>query len=130
MKTLNLGVRMNQGDDFNVVIGINGDSGPIDITGYEFLGEMKANTDPNSSVIAEFSFTILNQVSNRGQVQWSLTAAATKALTASVSDAERRERLETNYVFDVKMKDTSGKINRIIQGIIYLSPEVTQEDFA
>jgi len=120
---------MNQGDDFGVIITISDSSGPIDITGYEFFGEMKVDTNPETEVSAEFAFSILTQSgSTLGQVEWSLSNSDTSDLPASVSDAERKNRLTTPYVFDVKMKDTGGLISRIIEGIIYLSPQVTQED--
>lgn len=125
--TRNLGIEMNQGDDFGVILTLSDINGPIDITGYEFFGEMKLDTDPETGITAEFVFAILNQTSNKGQVQVSLPNATTAALSASVSNAEKKQRLTTPYVFDWKMKDTSNLISRIVEGIIYLSPQVTQE---
>ncbi len=127
--TLNLGISMNQGDDFNLVLLINGPSGPIDITGYDFLGEMKSSTASTYPVIAEFDFTILNQTTNKGQIQWNLPSAETLALVTSPSDPEQTQRQTTPYVFDVKMQDLSFTVTRIVQGIIYVSPAVTLEVF-
>lgn len=129
MSTLNLGIRMNQGDDFRLIILVTGDSGPIDISGYEFIGAMKKDTDPESEAVAEFDFTIFNQTTHKGQCLWSLSADEAADLIASVSDAERKNRLTTPYVFDVKMKDTADIVSRPIEGIIYLSPQVTVETF-
>lgn len=129
MKTRNLGIILDQGTDFNLVIGISGSNGPIDITGYEFLSEMKATTDPESPVVAEFEFTILNQTTNKGQLKWFLDEVTAAEILTSVATPLYSKRQTTPFVFDVKMKDTSDTIRRIIQGIIYVSPQATQEDF-
>jgi hypothetical protein len=76
---------------------------------------------------AEFVFTILNQVTNKGQVKWFLPQVKVDTLIASVSDDLRTQRLKTPYVFDVKMKDTSANTSRIMEGLIYVSPQATQE---
>ena len=123
--TRRLGISMNQGDDFELILLISDDSGPINLTGYEFFGDMKLNTDPLTPIAATFSFSILNQTTNTGQVQWTLDNEDTAALIASTSDAERKNQLTTPYVFDVKMQDTDSIVSRIVQGIIYLSPQVT-----
>lgn len=129
-KSLNIGIEMDQGADFNVVIGIFGDCAPIDITGYSFLGEMRSNTSQSSLIVAEFNFDILDQALYPGQVQMSLPAAITVELETSVTDPLQKMRLTTPFVFDVKMKDGEGTIGRIIQGIVYVSPQATQEVFS
>jgi hypothetical protein len=130
MKTLNLGIILDQGADFNYVIGINGDDAtPINLTGYSFLSEMRASTDPASPVVAEFIFTIQNQTTNAGQVLWSLPNATTADLITSVAAATNYKRLTTPFVFDVKMLDTVGNVTRIIQGIVLVSPQATMESF-
>lgn len=244
MKALNVGVVMNQGADFNLVVQINDSLGPVDITGYKFLGEMRLSTElgspvaggikarglvtftqnpaPNDTLTiggtaitfvttfitgnqvvigaslintvralllflrkstdtnliqatycpddtytiitveyilpgvvgnaftlaissagntvsaatllggidpAEFEFTILDQVTNKGQVKWFLPQDQVDTIVSSVSDDLRRQRLKTPYVFDVKMKDTSSGVSRILEGIVYVSPQATQEVF-
>jgi hypothetical protein len=131
MNTLRLGISMNQGDDFSVIITISNASGPINLTGYEFEGEMKIDTALTTDAVAEFNFTLQAQSgATLGQVLWSLPNAETAALVTSISDAERKQRLTTPYVFDVKMKDTLDTVSRLIEGIIYVSPEVTAEAFS
>jgi hypothetical protein len=243
MKALNVGVLMNQGVDFNYVMQINDSTGaPIDVTGYEFLSEMRLSTQAGTPIAggieaqgvitftanpaindtltvggtlitfvsgvpsgnqvqigatllntvaalllfleaskdvnlveatysvdvtgllitvtfvvvglignaftlaissagntvsgatlsggidpAEFVFTILNQVTNKGQVKWFLPRAQVDTIVTSVSDDLRCQRLKTPYVFDVKMKDTSSNTSRILEGFIYVSPQATQE---
>lgn len=129
MRTRNLGISLDQGADFSVVIGICGVNGPIDITGYTFKSEMRATTNSASPVVAEFQFEILNQFTNKGQVQWSLPNASSSEseIITSVATPLISKRQTTPFLFDVKMKDTAGTITRIIQGIIFVSPEATQE---
>jgi len=129
MRTRNLGIVMDQGASFLLVIGIFGQDGPIDITGYEFASQMRATTSPLSPVVAEFEFTILNQVTNMGQVQMTLPIIDDEENTIPLSVATPlvNRRQTTPFVFDVKMKDSVGSISRIIQGIIFASPEATQE---
>jgi hypothetical protein len=133
MNTLNLGIVMNQGDDFQVIIQVNSPctpgnpSTPIDITGYQFKGQMRATTVAGGPVVAEFTFAIQNQTTNKGQVLWSLPNVTTTALFASIANAEEPNRLTTPYMFDVKMMDTSSVVSRIVQGIMKLSPQVTME---
>ncbi len=130
MKTLNLGVEIDQGADFSAIIGIFGDGGlPIDITGYSFLGQMRESTDPAAPVVAEFQFNISNQDTNTGQVTWYLPEADIDELITSVSGSLQTSRLTTPYVFDVKMKDMGGVVTRIVQGLAYVSPQATQEIF-
>ena len=122
---------MNQGTDFSLVIGIFNVSGAVDITGYQFLGQMRQSTDPAvDSPIAEFVFSILNQTTNTGQVQWTLSEAAIDAVVTSIATSLEPNRLTTPFIFDIKMKDTSGNISRIIQGLIEVSPQATMEEFS
>jgi hypothetical protein len=129
MKTRNLGIIMDQGASFQLVILITGQNGPIDITGYEFASQMRATTEPSSPVVAEFEFEILNQTTNIGQVQMTLPIADDEENIIPLSTATPlvNQRQTTPFVFDVKMKDSVGFISRIIQGIIFASPEATQE---
>lgn len=130
METLNLGIVLDQGADFSLVIGIFNESGPVDITGYDFLGEMRKSTSPTSQVVAEFDFTILDQTTNTGQVRWFLPESESADIVTSVSSALQPNRETTPFVFDVKMKDTSSTISRIIQGLVYVSPQATLESFS
>lgn len=76
---------------------------------------------------AELVFTIQNQSTSPGQVLMSLPQAQVDTLPTSVSGGLSSQRLKTPYVFDVKMKDTSGIKTRILEGLIYVSPQATQE---
>lgn len=132
MKTLNLGIVMDQGADFSLVIGIFGDSGALDITGYQFKSQMRRSTAveaPPVDPVAEFQFEILDQVTHKGQVRWFLPSASIDALVTTVATPLEDARPTTPFVFDVKMKSLAGEVSRIIQGLIQVSPQATQEAF-
>ena len=124
-----LNISMNQGADFNLVITISGEDGPIDITGYSFLGEMRQSTEAGEPVVGEFVFTIKDQVLYKGQVQWSLPASTIEEIVTSTANPLEKCRLTTPFVYDVKMKTSGGALSRILEGIAYVSPQATQEDF-
>jgi hypothetical protein len=133
IRSRNVGIEMDQGADFNLMIGISGCQGPIDITGYEFLGEMRSTTDPAvSELVAEFEFTIQNQATSKGLVLMSLPNEATSEneIVTSTANAIVPKRQRTPFLIDVKMKDTLGEVSRLLKGIVYLSPEATQEKFS
>lgn len=133
MKTLNLGMIIDQGTDFSIVIGVFQPSAlgplPVDLTGYSFLGQIKENSNADALVVAEFNFVISNQTTNKGQVVMSLTNEITSLIPTTIVSGEQQSRLRTPYVFDVKMKNTNSKITRPLQGIIEMSPQVTAEEF-
>lgn len=128
MKLLNLGIELDQGADFSLVLGIFDSTGvPLNLTGYSFKSQMRASTDPAGSPVAEFQFEILDQVSKTGQVRWYLPQAASADIATTVANGLERIRPTTPFVFDIKMKDTSNVITRIAQGLIFISPQATQE---
>lgn len=120
---------MNQGSDFNVTLIIFSDAGPIDITNYNFLGQIRSTTDPAAVVIGNFSFAIQNQETNTGQVQMSLSSTENEMITTSVATSLIQNRTKTPCMYDVNMEDSLGNVVRILQGRVFLSPEVTMENF-
>lgn len=130
MKTKVINLTLNQGADFSVVLRFSDQNGPKDLTGYSFLGEVRKNTAPSADPpLAEFAFEILNQVTNKGQVKWSLPSTSIAAIVASIATALSDSRLTTPLVYDVKMEDAGGLKQRIIQGLAKVSPQATQEEF-
>lgn len=95
---------------------------PIDLTGFTFTGQVR-KTYSSSSIIISFTFEILNQVSNTGQVKMKLTSSQTSSIP--VDKADNYEKKTTIYCYDVEM-DTGSVVDRIIQGTASISPEVTR----
>lgn len=126
---LSLGMNIDQNADFNLMIEISTCSGSTDITGYEFIGQMRATTDPSSPVVGTFVFTIQDQINNTGQVLLSFLAASVETVTTSVATPLNQLRQTTPFVYDVFMQDTLGTKTRIMEGIAYVSPAATIEAF-
>lgn len=134
MQTRNIGIVLNQGSDFNLIISIFGPGQvPTNLTGYSFLGQIRQSTDPTvMTPVAEFVFTILDQTNPEtlGQVKWSLSSTAIDAIITSIANPLTNNRLTTPFIYDVKMLDTLDNASRIIQGIAEVSPQATLEVFA
>ena len=123
-KTLNLTITIFQEADFNAIIQVNGDSGPLNITGYTFLGKIKSNTQ-DINPVALFDFTILDQTANTGQVKWQLSSTDANGIPVSNVNCEESIRPGTPYLYDIIMTDSLGTKTRIIQGTAFVSPSVT-----
>lgn len=133
MQTRNIGIVLNQGSSFNLIISICGPGQvPTNLTGYSFLGQIRQSSDPAvMTPVAEFVFTILDQTepATLGQVDWSLSLEAIDAIVTSIANPLVNNRLTTPFIYDVKMLDTLGNASRIIQGIAEVSPQATLESF-
>jgi hypothetical protein len=112
-----LNITLNQGEDFNRVLTIKDSANvAVNITGYTFRGQVREKFN-SPSTIAVFSFVVLDQGTNVGQVTWKLgnTALTSLVLTAS-----------KEYLYDVEMVTPAGDVTRILQGKATVSPEVTK----
>lgn len=125
-KVLNLGITIYRGGDFAAIFLVPSSTGPVDLTGYSFDGVMKSSTDPEAPIIATFDFTVRDQTTFKGQVDWLLSAANTETIDTSVVQSDASCRLATPFLYDVFMTDSLGVRSRIIQGIAYVSPNVTE----
>ena len=119
-----LNITIEQGADFIRVLTLKDSLGAtIDITGYSFASEIKDSTC--GDIVASFSFTILDQITNKGQVRWYMPAALTATIPAECVNASDGSFQTTPYLYDVDMTNNSSEISRIIMGKANVSPEVT-----
>lgn len=110
-----LNLELKQGEDFSRTLTIKDEFGQeIDLTGYTFKGSIKET--PLSNEFLNFSFTILDQIVDKGKVEMNLSSA--------LSSKKKADR-PLNLVYDVEMND-GEKIKRILQGSIVFDPEVTK----
>lgn len=123
MSTYNFTI--NQGDDWSIKLVIKDSNGlAIDLTGYTFQGQMREKYDA-STIIASFTATLANQITNPGEVTLSLTNVQTSAIPTLPATAKDKRPL-TEYIYDVEQTDVSLKKTRILEGFIKVSPEVTR----
>lgn len=90
---------------------VNDDGTAINVANYVFTGQIRKSYY-SSKVSASFTITTANASS--GNVIISLSPTT----TASIKPGR--------YVYDVKMKDTSNTVTRILEGIITVTPQVTK----
>lgn len=103
---------IDQGADFETTFDLVGDDGqPIDITGFQFSGQIRKSyysTNPTANLV----ITIVSAVNGNTIIR--LSAANTSNIISG------------RYVYDIKMKDTSNVISRVVEGIVTVTPQVTK----
>lgn len=85
------------------------DGTAVNLTGYTAAAQMRKHYTSSNAV--SFNTTISAE---SGSVTLALSANATANLTAG------------RYVYDVELTDSLGRISRIVEGIVTISPNVTR----
>lgn len=120
-----LNINIEQGSDYVAILTIKDPSNqPIDLTGSSFRGHLSRETQ--GSPVAEFSFQIQNQTTNKGKVRWYMTNSVTKTIPTESANAADSAFRTTDYLYDVEMVDAGGIVTRILRGKASVSPEVTK----
>ena len=103
---------IDQGTTFNNIINLTDDNTniPINISGYSVSSQMRRSYY-SQNITSNIICTITN--SSNGEITMSISAANTSNIKAG------------RYVFDVKATDTFGTVNRILEGMITVNPQVT-----
>ena len=103
---------VDQGATFETTLDLIADDGTsINVTNYVFSGQIRKSyysSNPTANIV----ITVTNAAN--GNVQMSLNAATTANIKSG------------RYVYDVKMTDTANVVTRIVEGIITITPQVTQ----
>lgn len=116
-------LKIDQGATFYRLLKLKTSLGePIDLTQNEFRGQIRKHAG-DKKLLACFTFEILNQTTNPGEVVMTLTADETAQLPAARHNSAKKIVRELSY--DVERVDALGEVERVMEGIIYLSPEVT-----
>ena len=102
---------MDQGTTFNNVINITDDvtNAAVNISGYVITSQMRR------------SYYSANATAN---IVCSITNAANGEVTLSLAAANTANIRPGRYLFDVKSVNTSNVTNRILEGIITVTPQV------
>jgi len=112
--------QIDQGSTFSRVITLKTSAGvPIDLTGYTARGMIKASAQ-DVAALQSFTCTV-DPDETTGRITISLTDVQTSALPAT---GEKFSEL-ARFVYDIEIVDWEGKVTRILNGSILLSPEVT-----
>lgn len=110
-------IYVEQGASFSYKMTVKSGNVAVDIsTGWTFAGQIRRTFDA-TAILASFTFTILDQVSNTGEVLVEISDTITAGIPA--------ESEITNYVYDIEAT-FSGKKYRLWQGKATFSAEVTR----
>lgn len=114
---------ISQGSDFLLNVTIKDSAGAlVDLTGHTFSGQIR-KTASDATVQASFTFNILNQGTNPGEVEVKLDAALSTAIILEKS--KNASRKVTTMTYDVESVN-GGTTVRWLEGLAKISPEVTK----
>lgn len=104
---------IDQGTTFNNIINLTDDTTntPINVFGYTVSSQIRRSYY-SANITANITCSLTN--TSNGEITMSITAAN----TANIKPGR--------YVFDVKTKDTSNVISRVLEGVITINPQVTR----
>lgn len=101
---------IDQGTDFDATIDVTDFGGvPFDLTGYTISAQMRKNYASSSA----FTFNAV-QLGSAGQIVLALTSD----ITADIEPGR--------YLYDVEMTDQDGKITRVVEGMVTVTPGITR----
>jgi hypothetical protein len=95
---------------------------PIDLTGFIFTGQIRSYVS-SPDIVASFSFTLADQVTNTGEVEVYLSSTISSAI--DLGTQRSIERVPIKFSYDIE-SDNSGDKKRWLEGIAEISPEVTR----
>ena len=110
---------IDQGTTWIAILTIKSGVSAWDLTDYEFRMQIRTSAQ-STTITAEPTCTILDATA--GQLQIKLTATETSAIPATGTNYAN----VTEYYYDVEMESESGTVWRLMNGPIYVSPEVTK----
>lgn len=103
---------IDQGADFSTGITLYADNGitPLDLTGYTFSSQMRKSYASSTAT----TFTCSAPNPSTGQLILTLTSTQTGALKPG------------RYLYDIEMVDLTSYRSRPVEGIVIVSPQITQ----
>lgn len=102
---------IDQGTTYSVTITVTNDAGTArNLTGYTARSQLKKSYYSTSNT----AFTVSINNPSEGEIDLSLTATQTANLRMG------------RYVYDVELVSNTNAVERIVEGIITVYPEVTQ----
>jgi len=113
---------MDQGTSFRLDLQVLDSAGaPVNLSTATMEGQVRKTA---SSSTVEAQFVIVNVDLPLGKFAVTLSASATSALKCNPSNSA--QRVPTQFAYDVEVHYADGTVNRILSGVINVSPEVTR----
>lgn len=117
-----LTLTIEQGTTFLRIFTIKDSAGnPVNLTGYDLRGQIR-ETYSSSAVIISFNFEIHEPLN--GKFKMSLSPTETSSIPVEAASSFKKSL--TKYAYDVELVAPSGSIERLIEGVAQISPEVTR----
>lgn len=108
-----------QGDTYNLRLRFkDANSDPVDITGWEFKAQVRANYDAELA-LAEFTYVIDDQVTNTGYVDLTLSDIQTTPLPVAVMP-------DPSGYWDLEITYPSGDVLTVMAGKVTVKAQVTR----
>ena len=105
-------IDIDQGTDFSLPLTLkNEDGSPKNVNGYTFKSHIKKSF---YSEVTTAEFSVDSTDASIGSIILTLSSNDTTDITPG------------RYVFDVKQIDTSNKVERLMEGIATINPQVTE----
>lgn len=102
---------VDAGADYSNIITVTATNGqPLDLTGYTVRSQLRKSFQ--SSTAYAFTASVFNAVN--GQIRLQLTALQSEAIPAG------------RWLYDVEITSNTGAKTRVVEGIVTVSPQITQ----
>lgn len=106
---------MPKGSTYSETFTYKIDGNPVNLTGY--TARMQARQSHTSSS------TVLNMTTENGKISLGGTAGT---ITLNLTATETAAITQTQLVWDIELVSAGGQVQRLIEGSIILTPEVTR----
>lgn len=113
-------ISINQGEAYRQrITWLQGDGvTPVNLVG--FVGRCQIRASARSGILASPTVTIVDEINGIIEISLTKTQTANLPVTgASYKDTEI-------YVYDLEMESPLGDVYRVLNGFVYVSPEVTR----
>lgn len=118
----NLDITVYQGADFYLPFELlDSDGDPVSLTGATIRAKVRNDVDDAAAIIT-FTGTVVSGEDGTGEI--TATAAETAAIVLPAAPAKKRPL--TKYLWDCEVLFSDGKVQRILEGFCFFSPEVTK----
>lgn len=113
---------VDQGTSFEAeVLELDSVGNPMDMTGAVLVGQIR-KTASSPTVVGNFSFVLTDL--SQGSFSITLTPKVTSALPCDPSPTAAR--ITTDFAYDIEAHYPDGTVDRLLGGVLHVSPEVTR----
>lgn len=112
-------LRFNQGEDFQEIFSIKSDGQPIDLTGYQFEGDCRAEQNQTSTILFSFAFTVIEN-GYFVQVDVPYEDFADVPLGPTV------DNIASQFHYDYFLTAPDGTREKLQKGTLVIEPAVTE----